>query len=75
MADKNLKKPEVSETKTETKPVYETKYSVSELIEAAKTFGAKPVIVKAALSDGKESYTVSEARKIIDNFKNKEVKA
>lgn len=74
MADKNIKKPEVSETKLETK--YETKYSIAELVEAAETFGAKPVMVKAALlSAGMESCTVSEARKIIDTFKNKEVKA
>lgn len=76
MADKNLKKPEVSETKAETKTAYETKYSLEELVEAAEMFGSRPIMVKAALlSAKKESYTVSEARKIIDNFKNKEVKA
>ena len=65
-----------AEAKTEKVKSYETKYSVSELVEAAATFGAKPLIVKTALMDaGKESYTVSEAKNIINSFKNKEVKA
>ena len=74
------KKIEVSEAKAETKAetnqVYETKYSVEELVEAAETFHVKPIMAKSALlSAGMKSYTVSEARKIINDFKNKEVKA
>lgn len=73
MAEKVTK---ASEEKQEVKkPVYETKYCISELVEAAGRFGAKPVVVKTALENaGKSEYTISDAERIIKNFKNKEVR-
>lgn len=52
----------------------ESKYPVKELAKNYAVFGTSYEIVYTALKlDGKEEYTVSEARKIVDNFK-KEVR-
>lgn len=52
----------------------ESKYPIKELAENYAVFEASYEIVHTALKlDGKEEYTVSEARKIVDNFK-KEVR-
>ena len=73
MADKEGKKAAVKAEDTEKS--YETAYTISELVGASERFGAKPVIARTALlSAGKESYTIPEAQKIINTFKNKEVR-
>ena len=57
-----------------TPAVPESKYPVKELAKNCAVFDASYEIVYTALKlDGKEEYTVSEARKIVDNFK-KEVR-
>lgn len=52
------------------------KYKVKELTEAAETlFGVKPECVTAAFSiAGKEEATEQEAKRIVKDFMNKEVK-
>ncbi len=54
--------------KSDVKPVYAT----AQLTEGYKTFGTTRAIVECALKlSGKDSLTIDEARKIINNFKNK----
>ncbi len=63
------------ETKAPEKQEYVSKYTISELAEAAHAFGTDKIIVFAALKKaGQESYTMEEAEKIITKFKTKEVK-
>lgn len=54
----------------------EPEYSASEFVHAAKKlFGTTPDIVAAALkAKNKSTATISEAKKIVDAFRNKEVK-
>lgn len=61
--------------KKETK--YESKYGIEELAAAAKeAFGTSAIVVRAALKlAGKTEYTLEEAEKIVNKFKNKEVQA
>ena len=56
---------------------YESKYGIEELASAAKdAFGTNTIVVRAALKmGGKTEYTMSEAEKIVNKFKSKEVKA
>lgn len=56
-------------------PAYVSKYTITELAEAAKAaFNTDKVIVLAALkAAGKESYSMEEASRIVTAFKNKEV--
>ena len=52
----------------------ETKYSLSELEQAANTFGVKPECVRAAfLVAGSTKATQKEAQSIIKNFMSREV--
>lgn len=66
-------------TQAKSKPIQspvktESTYTVAEFISAPETTGANADIVKAALlADGKASYTVSEAKNIVNKFKSKEV--
>lgn len=62
-------------TAPKTAPVQATKYTVDELCAASKrAFGVDSIIAVAALkTDGKDAYSEAEAKKIIDNFRNKEV--
>lgn len=56
-------------------PIQESVYPASELADSCKVFGTSREIVVVALRlAGKESATFSEAKKIIETFKNKEVK-
>lgn len=52
-------------------------YTVPELVEAASSeFGTSSVIVRAALKKaGKKTYTMREAKQLVEKMKNKEVKA
>ena len=65
-----------SKAKVPTEPrVNESVYSAAELIENHKIFNTSREIVEVALRiAGKESATFTEAKNIIDKFKNKEVK-
>lgn len=56
---------------------YESKYGIEELAAAAKdAFGTSAIVVRAALKlAGKTEYTLAEAEKIVNKFKNKEVQA
>lgn len=83
MANNSKSKVEEKETtkeETVTKTVKaavkeEPTYTVSEFASAPETVGANADIIVAALTiDGKESYTVTEAKEIINKFKSKEVK-
>lgn len=67
---------ELKTNETTAAPAYVTKYTISELADAAKAaFQTDKVIVLAALRmAGKEAYTMEEATKIVTAFKNKEVK-
>ena len=57
------------------KTAYETKYAINELVEAASAFHTDRVIVRAALkAAGKESYSMSDAMRIVTAFRNKEVR-
>ncbi len=54
--------------KTDVKPVY----TASQLAEGYRAFGTTRAIVECALKlAGKDSFTMDEARKIINAFKNK----
>lgn len=57
------------------KPVAESVYTAKELADNHKVFGTfREIVVVALRSAGKETATFSEAKKIIENFKTKEVK-
>ena len=52
----------------------EARYSRSELIEAASSFGVKPEVMAGALKlAGKESMTKTEAEKVIKAFLERKV--
>ena len=52
----------------------ESKYSVADFVATAEKFKADKIIVKTALElAGKTEYTETEAIKVINDFKNKEV--
>ncbi len=72
------KAPEVDShaVKTKEEPkVQESTYTAAELAAAHKTFGTSYEIVATAMKlSGKERATAKEAKEIIENFKNKEVK-
>lgn len=56
-------------------PVPESVYTAAELADNCKVFGTYREIVLIALRQaGKETATLSEAKRIIEKFKNKEVK-
>ena len=57
------------------KPPQESVYTAAELADNYKVFGTfREIVVVALRIAGKETATFSEAKKIIDKFKNKEVK-
>lgn len=63
--------PKVAVAKTTTESVY----TASELAANCNLFGVnRDIVVIALRKAGKASYTFAEAKAIIDNFKNKEVK-
>lgn len=62
-------------TKTNTPPESESVYTIAELADNHKVFGTFREIVTVALRGaGKETFTFTEAKNIIEKFKNKEVK-
>ena len=71
--DENVTKNE----KASAKKTFETTYTVPELVAAATTeFETSTIVVKAALTKGgKESYTMKEAKHLIERMKKKEVRA
>lgn len=70
---------EAKPVKVAEKPVkaFEATYTVEELLAAsAAEFKTNRVVVRAALTKaGKKSYTMREAKQLIERMKNKEVKA
>lgn len=67
--------PVTEDTVMKVAPIQECVYPASELADNYKVFGASREIVVVALRlAGKETATVSEAKRIIEKFKNKEVK-
>ena len=84
MANNSKSKVEVQKETTQEETVTKTvkaavkeepTYTVSEFASAPETVEANADIIVAALTiDGKESYTVTEAKEIINKFKSKEVK-
>lgn len=76
MARKAKPKAKVEKKKTEAATPVESEYKVSEFAENAKTlFDTRPECVTAALKGAKkETYTVSEAKSIVEAFLKKEVK-
>lgn len=51
-------------------------YNLDELVHAAeKLFKQSPVLVEAALKlDGRKTFTVDEAKRVVDDFAKREVK-
>jgi hypothetical protein len=72
----NAENAEKAPVKTTDEPkTQESIYTADQLANAYKTFDASYAIVATALKlAGKKEATVSEAKKIIEEFKNKEVK-
>lgn len=67
--------PEKAKAKTKPEGPKESSYTITELTKAHKTFKTSYEIVAVALKlAGVERATVTEAAKIINAFKNKEVK-
>lgn len=73
---KTAEKPKKTKEKTTTEPkTPESVYTAEQLAGAHKTFDTSYEIVKTALKlAGKDKATITEAKNIIENFKNKEVK-
>ena len=70
MAEKSEKKTDIPAPKG-TEPVY----SMQQLVDGYREFGTSKAVVSCALKlAGKDSMTTAEARKIIDTFRQKEVK-
>ena len=70
VATEAAEKPKSAQVKAQ-----ESSYTAAELAAGHKTFGTSYEIVATALKlSGKERATVKEAKEIIENFKNKEVK-
>ena len=70
MAEKSEKKTDLPAPKG-TEPVY----SMQQLVDGYREFGTSKAVVSCALKlAGKDSMTTAEARKIIDAFRQKEVK-
>ncbi len=64
----NVKTDAKSNAKTDAKPLY----TVEQLAEGYKAFGTSRAIVECALKlSGKSSFTMDEARKVINAFKNR----
>ena len=58
----------------QTVKVPESTYPISEFVENAEKFDTDKIVVKTALDLAKKTeYTLDEAKKIIEEFKNKEV--
>lgn len=76
MATKSAKTNETEEPKTPATPSpQESVYSAEDLIANHKAFKTSKAIVKIALRQaGKKTATFSEAKIIVEKFKNKEVK-
>lgn len=73
MTDEKVKKATVKTT--DGNKAQESVYTAAELAAAHKTFETSYEIVAVALKlAGKEKATITEAKKIIDEFKNREVK-
>ncbi len=69
-----MEKTEAAEVKAATsvsktaKPVY----TAAQIVEGYKAFGTTRAIAECALKlSGKESFTIEEAKNVINNFKNK----
>lgn len=70
-----VKTTETKTSKSKTTKEAESVYSADYLAANHKALGASYAIVAVALKlAGKESATLKEAQKIVDEFKNKEVK-
>lgn len=62
-------------SKEKTTKIQETKYSRSEIIGAASSFGVMPELLAGALSLVKgDEFTRKEVEKAIDSFKKRKVK-
>lgn len=56
-------------------PTQESVYTAEELADNCKVFGTfREIVVVALRTAGKETATLSEAKNIIEKFKNREVK-
>ena len=70
MAEKSEKKTDIPAPKR-----LEPVYSMQQLIDGYREFGTSKAVVSCALKlAGKDNLTTAEARKIIDAFRQKEVK-
>lgn len=79
MATKTTKTPPTEEVEnvsvTESAPSHESVYTAKELADNHKVFGTyREIVVVALRNAGKETYTLSEAKKIIEDFRKQEVK-
>ncbi len=65
----------VNDTPKNSTVALESKYSIAELESATKKLGAKPECIYAALKEKqKESFTLVEAKQIVNQFLKREVK-
>ncbi len=71
----NTETVEVKAPAVEKKPLSETAkpvYTTVQLVDGFKSFGTTRAIVECALKlSGKDSFTIDEAKIVINNFKNK----
>ena len=75
MANPSKKAAEEMAPVKEAAPVAESVYTAEELARNCKAFHTRREVVDVALRlAGRKTATFSEAKKIIDNFKNREVK-
>lgn len=69
---KVTKKPQPKQV---TKPTAEARYTYDEIVEQADAIGERvEVLAGALLPTGKDSFTRTEIKRYINEFKNKEVK-
>lgn len=73
--DNNVSETKKAESVVATKKATQPKYTIDEFAKAPQALGetSKDIVKAALLRDGKESYTVEEAKKIVKEFKNKGV--
>ena len=70
----NTTKPKSTEA-VDTPPAQDSVYTAKELADNHKVFGTfREIVVVALRNAGKETATFAEAKKIIEEFKNKEVR-
>ncbi len=67
-----MEKTQTAEAEANVNAAADPVYPAAQLVEAYKTFGTTRAIVECALKlSGKENFPLGEAKKIVNDFKNK----